>query len=498
MLQKAKVSRRKLTLKTTVFTGEQEVTVPASVRIPESAQYLLKPAMLLSKDKLVVTEAPGKVRVHGVLEGFISYVDDSEAVHTLPAPAMEFVAAFATPVLNGNVVYEAHGEIDGVEADQGEGLANITVYIIIYLRGAQAEELELALGAEEDGIYRTDCVSCQQLIEEGYKRETIEMELATIPGTTPVGFDLCLANLSWQVEDGRLTANGVIMAKAHRLTEAGEILVIHGEQDYSLAVDFDSAEIQEGYLDCNFEKVAEVQGPEESLLRLGITLGIHATGYRSEVLEYLTSVADADCQFRTIQLRNRIGESEFKVSLEGDCFFASPPQSIELVLPQVRIIETQALESKVLVRGLLSLNIYFTDDNGLKRVLVQEEEFSQFLDLEGSAKDYHAKTWAWADRAECVEGRYFVSVLIRVEVVEDLAFTAITDIHIVDPTQTAKASVILYTVKASDSLFSVARKFNTTQELLWEYNGLSEQQELGKGQKLIIPIYKTKYEENAR
>jgi LysM repeat protein len=268
--------------------------------------------------------------------------------------------------------------------------------------------------------------------------------------------------------------------------------LVLGSKEFDLELDFDAPEITESSLACTFTSVdLSADGSE---LELVLVLKAIATGYREESAEYITSLTGADSQQRTVQLRNRIGEGEYKVTLDGSCPFASIPQAIDLVLPQVRILESQALESKILVRGLLTLDVYYFDDSGQRRVLVQEEEFSQFFDFEGSGKGYSVKSWAWPEGGNCADGHYTVPVRIRAEVVEEAEFRAVTDVHVVDPFQVpANASVILYAAKTGDSMFSVARKFNTTQELLCKYNGLSEQDCLRPGQKILIPVYQTRF-----
>lgn len=489
------VERRKMTLKTVIFSEEQEVTVPANIKVPEGTQYLLKPVLFLPQDKIVVSDGQGRVRIQGYLEGFLACVDDSEAVCNLPVPPIEFVAAFTTPILSGKVRYTADVKIEGIEVDQGEtGNANITAYVMINLQGYQVEEVELVTGVAGDTAVQTDSVRIQQIIEEDYRRETVELSLAIEPDANLLSIDLCLANLSWQVEGGNLAVQGTILVKVYALAISGEITVYQDQQEIVLAMDFDEGKIQDGNLAWSLEKLNHSISPQDSILTLEVSLGFNAIGYREEILEYVSGIAEADNQFRTFHLRNRIGESEFKLPLAGDCFFPSPPKTIDLVLPQVRIIESQPLEGKTLVRGMLALSIFYTDSNDFKRVLTQEEEFNQFFDQEVSPSGYLVKTKSWVESAECIDDRYYATVVVRVEAEEEVLFTTITDVHIVDPTRVAKASVILYTTKSGDNLFTVARRFNTTQELLWEYNGLNDNQDLLVGQKLLIPLYKTKYE----
>lgn len=489
----AKVSRRQINLEAVIFSAEQEVTVPASIKIPDSTQYLLQPVLTLPKEKITISQAPGKIRVQGQLEGILSCVDSGEQVRSLALPALDFVAAFSVPALNPEVKLQAEVRIDGTEVDLSESHgANVTVYLIINLWVSQTQEVEIVAAAGGGGLQvKTGNVRLQHIIKEISAPQTIELHLLEGQGLVPAATELCLGNLRWQVEAGKLSAEGLVLVKVYCLTTEGHVRVVPGEQAFTLDLDFAAGEVSECSLAYSFEKVSLTPGVAG--LNLEIVLKAIATGYREQVTEYVSGLTGADSQLKMIRLKNRIGEGEFKVTIEGDCAFTGQTPTCDLVLPRVRIIESQALEGKILVRGLLTLNLFYTDEAGLNRVLVQEEEFSQFFDIEGSMRGYTVKPWAWPGTPLCAEGRYSAPVLIRVEVLEEVEFTAITDVHIVDPTMApVNASIILYVVRRGDNLFSVARKFNTTQEMLWEYNGLTEGDDLEPGQKILIPVYQAK------
>ena len=125
----AKVSRRRYNLETVVFSAQQEVTVPAGLKIPVSTQYVLQPFLVVPREKVIILPGPGKIRVQGQTEGFLSYVDRDESVSNLPVPPTEFIASFAVPSAVQGARIEADIRLEGVEVDRGDGEANITAYI---------------------------------------------------------------------------------------------------------------------------------------------------------------------------------------------------------------------------------------------------------------------------------------------------------------------------------------------------------------------------------
>jgi len=488
----AKVSRRRINLETVVFSAQQEVTVPVVIKIPAGTQYLLHPILMLPKHKLTIQQGPGKIRVLGQLEGMLSCVDSSETVRTLPVPPMEFMAAFTAPVLPPGAKVSADAVIQGVEVDRDEdNVANITAFVSVDVWVLNREETEIITDVAADSlIAERQSIKLQHIIKEIQAEKKLNFTVA-MADAEPGGTELCIANLSWQVVDGKLSARGVVLANVLCLGESQGIGIAQGSEEFELEMDFGTAEITESMLHCYPLTVTSTPG--ESGLKMEIVLQAVAMGYREEAGEYLTNLIGADSLDKTLHLRNRIGESEFKLNLDGLCQFPVEPAVINVVLPKVRIIEVKAMDEKVLVRGMLSLNIYYTDEDEQKRVLVQEEEFNQFFELQGCTPDYNVTAWAWPETGECSDERYSVPVLLRVEVIEDVEFTAVTDIHMVDPEFIpVDASVVLYIVKQEDNLFTIAKKFNISQEMLREYNGMVVD-EVHPGQKLMVPIYSLKY-----
>jgi len=490
----AKVSRRRYNLETIVFSAQQEVTVPAGIKIPMSTQYLLQPMLVIPKEKVAIQTGPGKVRVQGQIEGFQSCVDSQEEVHTYQVPSMDFMTSFTVPNAAATAELEAEVSLEGVEVDRGDGdIANITAYILVTLWAIKNEETELVTAVSGKSVSAdSQAVKLQHIIRELEVEKSLSISLPLVPGKA-VATDLCLGNLSWQVVEGRLAAEGVAMVKVFHLNgDAGEIGVAEGIKDFELDLDFGVAEISDCTLRCNPIKTKIIPGTDSQEFELVIRA--KAAGYQEQAGEFVSSVLGADSLKRSVHLRNRIGESEFKLTLEGECKFPSTPTGINLALPKVRLLETNAMDEKVLVRGLLSLHLYYIDENEQKRVLVQEEEFTQTLDVKGCAGGYTVRAWAWPERAVYNTENYSVPVLLRVEVVETKEFEAVTDVHVVDPDFIpVNASVILYVAGKDESLFSVARKFNISQEMLLEYNNLPETEILKPGQKLLIPVYQLKY-----
>ena len=488
----AKVSRRRFNLETVVFSAQQEVTVPAGLKIPVSTQYVLQPLLVIPREKVIVQYSPGKVRVQGQLAGFVSFVERDESVGTLPVSPTEFIASFVAPHAVQGARLEADISLEGVEVDRGDGEANIIAYLRVAILALKQEDTELVTAVTDSTLsVESQGIKLQHIIKDAEVEKNLSIALPLIEGKL-LATDLCLGNLGWQVYEGKLSGQGVALVKAYYLTGVGGLNIAEGAADFELEIDFAAPEISDSTLQCVPVKttiVTAAEGQEYQVL-----IKARAAGYQEQTGEYITNIIGADSLKKTIQLRNRVGESEFKLTLDGQCQFPVDPQSIDLALPKIRLIETEAMDERVQVRGLLSLHFYYTAEDEQRRVLVQEEEFSHFLEVKGCARGFSVKAWAWPEQGIYTHEKYTVPILLRVEVVDDVVHDTVTDIHVVDPNFVPiNASVILYVMGKDDSLFSVARKFNISQDRLLEYNGLSGVAELYPGQKLLIPIFELKY-----
>lgn len=496
----AEVNRQSFNLETVVFSAQQEVTVPVSIKIPEDTQYLLQPVLVLPQEKVSIYHGPGKIRVQGQLEGFISCVSSDEVVHTIPVQPMEFMTAFSATV-SGNVRFQTDTIIEGIEVDRGEGnVANLTVFIVANLWALKCEETEMVTAISDSSLVgESGTVKLQNIVKELETEHDITISIPGAQGVKPIGTELGIGNLSWQVDDGLLRASGTVMVKMFDMAQdSGELTVYQGSQDFEVSMDFGSPEVTDSFLQCRIVKATYVTGSADEGLDLQIELFLRASGYQEITTEYIIEVTGADSLAQKLILRNRAGETEYKLNLDGMCQFPTEPEYVNFILPRIRILEAVALDGRAQVRGMLSLNFFYTDANGQNRVLVQEEEFSQHLELEGCAQGFSVKAWAWPEEGTIEGGRYHVPALLRIEVIEDKELTAITDIHIVDPSQIFEgASVVLYLAKKEDSLFSVARKFNVSLNMLRSYNRIPETEKLYPGQKLMIPLYQRKYHKTA-
>ena len=164
--------------------------------------------------------------------------------------------------------------------------------------------------------------------------------------------------------------------------------------------------------------------------------------------------------------------------------------------------EKQINGDKLTVSGMLEAKIIFIDPEHMNMIQTAVEmiPFSQEFTLEGLSKDAYIDVKVQPKDVEVgiynkndIMIEYVLDYLVNVfkkETVQTINQVAVEDM---DKEQLNNyPSITVYVVKKGDTLWSLAKRFNTTVQDIIEINDLDENATLNVGQKLII-LKKTKF-----
>lgn len=119
------------------------------------------------------------------------------------------------------------------------------------------------------------------------------------------------------------------------------------------------------------------------------TMGANGNGNGREI----------DIERRLLRVENVVGENVRQVEIFNDIEFPVKVKKIWEVDAEVRCIETEVIEDKVIVKGIIHKQIFFVADEDKKVGDVHfkrdevfektvEEEFTEFVDVEGAMEDF--------------------------------------------------------------------------------------------------------------
>ena len=151
-------------------------------------------------------------------------------------------------------------------------------------------------------------------------------------------------------------------------------------------------------------------------------------------------------------------------------------------------------EDKVKVEGVIKVSVLYktTDDDCKIDMCNGEIPFTSVIDLKGTKPDMvalckvHLENLDATIEANTIGVRATLSVLVKVcykvnkEWIVDI-------VEGEEEKECKKASVTIYVVNIGDTLWDLAKKYNTTMDSLIEINELEGAESLTQGKKIIIP-----------
>lgn len=186
-------------------------------------------------------------------------------------------------------------------------------------------------------------------------------------------------------------------------------------------------------------------------------------------------------------------ESLVKGSIEIPEITEKPAQII-MTSCFVCVTDKKIVEDKVVVDGLLNVEVVYRTYDEVKYVKVVKEEipFTSSLDILGSKIDMECSARVFLESVEAsievntIAVKGIVGVYGSVNSIMHKNFlVGIESTEGEMPSK--KASITIYVVQPDDSMWKIAKHYFTTTELLMNVNGIDNAESLKTGQKLIIP-----------
>lgn len=173
---------------------------------------------------------------------------------------------------------------------------------------------------------------------------------------------------------------------------------------------------------------------------------------------------------------------------------AVKPTKIIMNNATVCITDRKVLEDKVVVEGILNVNVLYKSNDEEKYVATAQEEipFTCAIEMAGTKINMNCVCKAYLESIDVdieagnISVRAIVKVYCRVNYVSHRKFLVSVN-AIEGEIPPKKASVTIYSVQAGDTLWKIAKKYNTTIEVIAKINDIENPNEIKVGEKLIIP-----------
>jgi LysM repeat protein len=173
---------------------------------------------------------------------------------------------------------------------------------------------------------------------------------------------------------------------------------------------------------------------------------------------------------------------------------APKPASIVMSTGNVCVTDRKLVEDKVIVEGLLNVEVLYrsTDEEKSAYVVKDEIPFTTAVDIPGAKIDMQCVAKAALESVEAEVEANTIGVKAIVGVYSRVNYIANKEFLVnVEPKEgekpLKKASITIYVVQSGDTLWKIAKKYHTTVESLIQMNELESTEPVKSGSKLMIP-----------
>ncbi|SHK40607.1 LysM repeat-containing protein [Hathewaya proteolytica DSM 3090] len=169
------------------------------------------------------------------------------------------------------------------------------------------------------------------------------------------------------------------------------------------------------------------------------------------------------------------------------------PKEIIFCKPVLTISDKRVIDDKVIVEGVMTVKVmYKTNNEEIPMYSVEDDiPFTSEIQCDGAKPEMQVMARSCIENSDCeIEGNVIaVKAVIKTRAM--VSYTVDKDL-LVDLKEgegdlpKKKASIIIYSVQKGDTLWKIAKQYNTTVEKILQFNDIDDPDNLQIGTKLII------------
>jgi LysM repeat protein len=170
------------------------------------------------------------------------------------------------------------------------------------------------------------------------------------------------------------------------------------------------------------------------------------------------------------------------------------PSKVIMCNASVCITDKKVIEDKVIVEGIMNVTVLYRSDDEEKYLAAVSEEipFNCGVDILGAKINMSSMCKVSLENVNVdieagnISVRAVVKVYVRVNYMVQKKF--LVDVYPIEgEVPKKKASITIYVVQSGDTLWKIAKKYNTTMQEIVRVNQIEDPNVIKVSQKLIIP-----------
>ncbi|MDN5276069.1 MAG: hypothetical protein PWR01_34 [Clostridiales bacterium] len=489
---------------------EGDVVVPEAK--PDIARVLDVDGTVVVNSKEVIQD---RVMVEGVVRCTVLYVgqSDSQLIESLETE-IGFTHYLDMPGAKPNMLSTLKYQVEHVEYEVINS-RKLNIKTVVNLQGRVNDVIQLEVIQNFKDMPNVqmlkDKIAVSRSQGQGSSQAIVREDLELEEGMPSIQ-KILKKNASVKVNDRKVMDNRVVIEGDIKI----QLLYLCDEPNEPLQhVSYDmpfthSVDIVGAYqgLECAadvwvqelFVEPREDINGEMRVLNVEAVIAAEARVFETETKELLI---DAYCPGLSIQPKKRkikltqvVGEAQDQVVVKDSMTFPeNVPQAARVLYVEAKPIVTDQhiSDGKVVIEGVLvSKVIYQSTDPSYGPASIKEDiPFRQSVEVEGAQEDMECQSQLVIDHVNCTliapdEVEFRAVMTAEVSVFTSVEKEVFLDVEVEELKQGEDSGIFVYFVQPGDSLWSIAKKYNTTIASILKYNAIDESQVLTPGDKLLI------------
>lgn len=504
-------------LKIDQVVGKDEIQalVEGQITVPETKPKIKKVLKIDGNVQVTGTKtAKGKITVEGIVNFKVLYTTDDEiqSVHSLDA-STDFQEVIEIESIDEGATADVKAKVEHIDYEQeGDGLISIRTVINIAGKATVGNTIDIIKDIKgSDGI---------QVLKENIRYKdvigtntssTLVKEAFEIQEQMPDIIDILRIDTKVHERETKVVEDKVIVAGVVACSimyfgddEENKVNYISHEIPFTHFVDLPGAEkdmdcgLRLSSTDTNYEVKEDINGALR-IIDIESIVKINAKIYRQVEKEVTVDTYSTnkvfDIKKQEIVVSENIGQKTSKESVKGVLNQGNELiQNVYNVNGRSFVTDYKVMENKIIIEGLLEVDmLYQVEENNEIRDVKHEIPFKSYIDLD---EPYEELDLEVENVLEDISYRKINDheVEIKATVNNSASINRIKKINIVtEAIETAESidkfsrpSITIYIVQKDDTIWDIAKRYNTTVEEIISTNDIVSPENIMPGEKIII------------
>lgn len=494
---------------------EIQALVDGEIKVPETKPKIRKVLKIDGDVEITSTKAvKEKIIVNGIVNFKVLYDTDDElqSVHNLDA-STDFREEIEIEGVNEDAATDIKANVEHIDYSQ-EGDTSISVKTVISIVGKATFDNTIGIikdikGSEgiqvlKENIRYNDIMginTSSTLVKEAFELEESMPDIIDI-----LRIDTKVYEKETKVVDDKVIVAGVVACSIMYFgdDEDNKVNYVNHEVPFTHFVEVPGAEkdmncgLRLNSYDTNYEVKEDING-DLRIIDIESTVKINAKVYRQVEKEVAVDTYSTnkifDIKKQEVVVSENIGRSTSKEIIKGILDEGKDAiKNIYNISGRSLITDYKVIEGKVIIEGLLEVDmLYLTEENNETKDIRHEIPFKTYVDIEqvDTELDLEVENILEDISYKKINSR---EVEIEASINNYVSVNRVKKINIVtEAVETGESidkfsrpSITIYIVQKDDTLWDIAKRYNTTVEDMIKTNDIVSPENIMPGEKIII------------